>query len=382
LNELASVYTELSAIDADKAPAEASVIMAGLGFPAEDQKRATKTFSGGWRMRIALARALFAKPDLLLLDEPTNMLDLKAIIWLENHLQSWPSTILCVSHDRHFLDEVCTDIFHLHSQEIDHYKGNYENFVRTRTERLKNQQREYESQLQFRQHTQEFIDKFRYNAKRASLVQSKIKMLEKLPVLKPVEKESGVIFRFPEVAALSPPVVQLDEVVFGYSKDKIILNGVDLSADMQSRICVVGENGAGKTTLLKLILGDLTPTKGIVHTNRGVKFGYFTQHHVDQLEMNVSSVELLQSKFPGSNAEEYRRQLGRFGVTGELGMQSIRSLSGGQKSRVAFTVMCQPGPNFLVSRRDNYNFESVVCDIRTAFYSLLMLIQLSMLADS
>ncbi len=226
--ELSEVYAQLTAIEADKAPALASVILAGLGFSAEGQKRATKTFSGGWRMRLALARALFAKPDLLLLDEPTNHLDLVAIIWLENYLQSWHSTILVVSHDRHFLDEVATDILHLNSQVIDHYRGNYENFVRTRSERQKNQQREWDAQQQLRAHAQEFIDKFRYNAKRASLVQSKIKFVERLPILKPVEKESDVVLRFPDVPALNPPVIQLDDVVFGYSKDAIILNKVSM----------------------------------------------------------------------------------------------------------------------------------------------------------
>ncbi|CAL8110931.1 unnamed protein product [Orchesella dallaii] len=346
--ELSEVYAELSSIEADKAPALASVILAGLGFSADEQKRATKTFSGGWRMRLALARALFAKPDLLLLDEPTNMLDLKAIIWLENYLQTWPSTILVVSHDRHFLDEVSTDIFHLQSQVIDHYKGNYENFFKTRSERMKNQQREYDAQLQLRQHAQDFIDKFRYNANRAALVQSRIKMLEKLPPLIPVEKEVEVTMKFPEVAKLSPPVLQLDEVIFGYSKERIVLNKIDLSANDDSRICVVGENGAGKSTLLKLVLGELTPLTGFVHTHRGIRYGYFSQHHVDQLSMDVNPVELLQQRFPGQTVEEYRRQLGRFGVSGDLALQSISSLSGGQKSRVAFTVMCYSKPNFLV----------------------------------
>ncbi|KAK7063138.1 ATP-binding cassette sub- F member 3 [Halocaridina rubra] len=180
LGQLSEVYAELQAIEADKAPAKASVILNGLGFNPEMQTRATREFSGGWRMRIALARALFSQPDLLLLDEPTNMLDMKAIIWLENYLIGWPTTLLVVSHDRHFLDIVPTDVLHLHSQNIDGYRGNYENFISTKNERQKNQQREYEAQAQFRAHVQEFIDKFRYNAKRASLVQSKIKMLEKL----------------------------------------------------------------------------------------------------------------------------------------------------------------------------------------------------------
>jgi len=346
--QLSEVYVQLAAIEADKAPALASVILAGLGFSAEGQKRATKTFSGGWRMRLALARALFAKPDLLLLDEPTNMLDLVAIIWLENYLQTWPSTILVVSHDRHFLDEVATDILYLNSQVIDHYRGNYGTFVKTKFERQKNQQREWDAQQQLRAHTQEFIDKFRYNAKRASLVQSKLKFLERLPILKPVEKESDVILRFPEVGTLNPPVLQLDELVFGYNKDNIVLNKVNLSAASDSRICVVGENGAGKTTLLKLVLGELQPLSGFVHAHRGIRFGYFSQHHVDQLSMDVTPVGLLQQRFPGQTVEEYRRHLGRFGVSGDLALQSINSLSGGQKSRVAFTAMCYPGPNFLV----------------------------------
>ncbi|GFQ96264.1 ATP-binding cassette sub-family F member 3, partial [Trichonephila clavata] len=288
-------------------------------------------------------------PDLLLLDEPTNMLDMKAIIWLENYLQTWESTILVVSHDRRFLDTVATDILHFHSLLIESYRGNYENFVKTMTEKLKHQQREYEAQQQYRAHAQEFIDKFRYNAKRASLVQSKLKMLEKLPELKPVEKESAVVLRFLNPEFLQPPVLQLDEVSFSYpSSPKLILNNVNLSANMGSRICIVGDNGSGKTTLLKLLIGDLNPIKGIRHFHRNLVIGYFTQHHVDQLDLNLSSLEFLAKKFPGRPSEEYRRQLGSFGVTGDLALQSVASLSGGQKSRVAFAAMAMLHPHFLI----------------------------------
>ncbi|XP_015930202.1 ATP-binding cassette sub-family F member 3 [Parasteatoda tepidariorum] len=345
---LQEVYAELQHIEADKAPAKASVILAGLGFSPEWQRMATKEFSGGWRMRIALARALFSKPDLLLLDEPTNMLDMKAIIWLENYLQTWESTLLVVSHDRRFLDTVSTDILHFHSQQIEAYRGNYSVFIKIMTEKLKNQQREYEAQASYRAHVQVFIDKFRYNAKRASLVQSKIKMLEKLPKLKPVEKEASVTLKFPLPEFLQPPVLQLDEVSFSYSPSKPILCDINLSANMGSRICIVGDNGSGKTTLLKLLIGDLEPTKGIRHSHRNLVLGYFTQHHVDQLDMNVSSLELLAKKFPGKSSEEYRRQLGCFGVTGDLALQSVASLSGGQKSRVAFAAMAMLHPHFLV----------------------------------
>lgn len=177
---LTDVYAALENIEADKAPARASVILNGLGFTKDMQVRATKTFSGGWRMRLALARALFSRPDLLLLDEPTNMLDIKAIIWLENYLQNWPTTLLVVSHDRNFLDTVPTDILHLNTQHVEVYRGNYDQFDKTRTEKAKAQRREYEAQMAHRQHVQEFIDRFRFNANRAASVQSKIKMLEKL----------------------------------------------------------------------------------------------------------------------------------------------------------------------------------------------------------
>lgn len=251
-------------------------------------------------MRLALARALFARPDLLLLDEPTNMLDVRAILWLETYLQTWQSTILVVSHDRNFLNAVATDIIHLHSQRLDMYRGDFENFMKIKEERLKNQQREYEAQQQYREHIQVFIDRFRYNANRASQVQSKLKLLEKLPVLKPVDKESEVIIRFPDgFEKFSPPILQLDEVDFYYEPSHYIFRSLSVSADLESRICVVGENGAGKSTMLKILMGELAPVRGIRHAHRNLKIGYFSQHHVDQLDLNISAVELLARKFPG-----------------------------------------------------------------------------------
>uniref|UniRef100_A0A3Q2NMZ5 ATP-binding cassette sub-family F member 3 n=1 Tax=Fundulus heteroclitus TaxID=8078 RepID=A0A3Q2NMZ5_FUNHE len=336
---LSEIYAKLEEIEADKAPARASVILAGLGFSPRMQQQTTKEFSGGWRMRLALARALF----------PTNMLDIKAILWLENYLQTWQSTILVVSHDRNFLNAVATDIIHLHSQRLDSYRGDYENFLKTKEDRLKNQQREYEAQLQYRQHIQVFIDRFRYNANRAAQVQSKIKLLEKLPELKPLHKESEATLRFPDnFEKLSPPILQLDEVEFYYSRDQPLFSGLNLSADLDSRICIVGENGAGKSTILKLLMGDLTPVNGIRQAHRNLKIGYFSQHHVDQLDLNVCAVELLLNKFPGRTEEEYRHQLGGYGITGELATRPVASLSGGQKSRVAFAQMTMPCPNFYI----------------------------------
>ncbi|TMS01478.1 ATP-binding cassette sub-family F member 3 [Larimichthys crocea] len=346
---LSEIYGKLEEIEADKAPARASVILAGLGFSPRMQQQATKEFSGGWRMRLALARALFARPDLLLLDEPTNMLDVRAILWLENYLQTWQSTILVVSHDRNFLNAVVTDIIHLHSQRLDSYRGDYENFIKTKEDRLKNQHREYEAQLQYRQHIQVFIDRFRYNANRAAQVQSKLKLLERLPELKPLEKETEVTLRFPDnFEKLSPPILQLDEVEFYYSADLQLFSGLNLSADLESRICIVGENGAGKSTILKLLMGELTPVNGVRQAHRNLKIGYFSQHHVDQLDLNVCSVELLLNRFPGRTEEEYRHQLGGYGITGELATRPVASLSGGQKSRVAFAQMTMPCPNFYI----------------------------------
>uniref|UniRef100_A0A8D3DZI3 ATP-binding cassette sub-family F member 3 n=1 Tax=Scophthalmus maximus TaxID=52904 RepID=A0A8D3DZI3_SCOMX len=350
---LTEIYGKLEEIEADKAPARASVILAGLGFSAKMQQQMTREFSGGWRMRLALARALFARTVLYSLcvcvPEPTNMLDVRAILWLENYLQTWQSTILVVSHDRNFLNAVVTDIIHLHTQRLDSYRGDYENFIKTKEDRLKNQQREYEAQLQYRQHIQVFIDRFRYNANRAAQVQSKLKLLERLPELKPIERETEVTLRFPDnFEKLSPPILQLDEVEFFYAPDRPLFSGLNVSADLDSRICIVGENGAGKTTVLKLLMGELTPVGGVRQAHRNLKIGYFSQHHVDQLDLNVCSVELLLNRFPGRPEEEYRHQLGGYGITGELATRPVASLSGGQKSRVAFAQMTMPCPNFYV----------------------------------
>ncbi|GAA29224.2 ATP-binding cassette sub-family F member 3, partial [Clonorchis sinensis] len=345
---LAEVYARLAAIEADKAPARAAVILHGLGFNPEMQKRPTKEFSGGWRMRLSLAQALFAKPDLLLLDEPTNMLDMRALIWLEEYLRSSSNIMVIVSHDRSFLNNVATDIIHLTSRRLDVYRGNYDAFEQARADRLLAQQREYEAQQAERAHIQQFIDKFRYKANHARLVQSRVKMLERLPQLTMPEKDPKIIIHLPICDKLSSPVLQLDEVCFHYVPEKPILYKVDLSISSDSRICIVGENGAGKTTLLRVLLGQLEPTSGMRHTHRGLRVGYFSQHHVDQLDLNLNSLEFLMRKFPSQNEQTYRSQLAGFNITDMLALQPIGSLSGGQKSRVAFAAMCMSNPNLLV----------------------------------
>lgn len=355
---LNAVHRKLFELDADRATSKAAMILSGLGFSQDDQKRATRTFSGGWRMRLSLAQALFAQPDLLLLDEPTNMLDFPAVVWLQEYLLQWPGTILVVSHDRLFLDAVTTDIVHLHAEQLVTYRGDYTQFVATRAERLKNQQREYETQLAYRQHLQAFVDRWRYNANRAPQAQSRLKILEKLPELKPVVIDAPIVFRFPKLDTPPPsPLVQLDEVDFAYDggKGRTILQKVSFNLNTDGRVAIVGPNGAGKTTLLKLLTGQLEPTKGRSTLNSRLRVAYFSQHHVDGLNdagqdpaLSRTPVEWLAYKYPGKLDEEYRRQLGAFGLSGPLALQPIGTLSGGQKSRLVFAGLALITPHLLI----------------------------------
>ncbi|GLI80159.1 ATP-binding cassette, regulator of translational elongation [Penicillium ochrochloron] len=346
---LTDIHSKLSEMESDKAESRAASILAGLGFSPERQQFATRTFSGGWRMRLALARALFCEPDLLLLDEPSNMLDVPSITFLANYLQGYPSTVLVVSHDRAFLNEVATDIIHQHSERLDYYKGaNFESFYATKEERRKNAKREYEKQMAERAHLQAFIDKFRYNAAKSSEAQSRIKKLERMPVLEAPESEYVVHFQFPDVEKLSPPIVQMSDVCFGYSPERPLLKDVDLDVQLDSRIGIVGPNGAGKTTVLKLLTNQLAPTKGLISAHSRLRIGFFAQHHVDALDLTTSAVSFMAKTYPGKSDEEYRRHLGAFGITGMTGLQRMELLSGGQKSRVAFACLSLTNPHILV----------------------------------
>lgn len=347
-DRLGEVQKKLVDMEAETGPARAASLLAGLGFGEKDQQMATKSFSGGWRMRLALARALFVKPDLLMLDEPSNMLDLNAIAWLEDYLQTWPGTILVVSHDRAFLDAVATDILWQHDQRLDAYRGDFSTFYATKTDRAKQQKKDYEAQMQYRQHLQAYIDRWRYNANRAPQAQARIKILEKLPELEPPEEDDSESFKFPDPEKISPPLLQLDEVSFGYTPDKFILKGVNIDVQMDSRIAVIGPNGAGKSTLIKLLTQALQPTSGRSTLNNRCRIAYFTQHHVDQLDVAMTPVQFLQTKYPGKTEQEYRSHLGAFGITGLTGIQKIGTLSGGQKSRVAFAVLSMMRPHILL----------------------------------
>jgi len=276
------------------------------------------------------------------------MLDVPSVAYLAHYLLSYPSTVLVVSHDRDFLDEVATDIIHQHNERLDYYKGDFSTFQSTKDERAKNQQREYENQMALRKHLQTFIDKFRYNAAKSSEAQSRIKKLERLPKIAPPEEETALTFKFPEPERLPLPILRMNNVAFGYDPLKLLLKNVDIDVDMESRIGIVGANGSGKTTFLKVLTEQLDPIKGMVHRHPRLRIGFFAQHHVDALDLNVSAVTFMARTYPGKSDEEYRRALGSFGITGATGLQQMGTLSGGQKSRVAFACLALQNPHILI----------------------------------
>ncbi|GAB4834613.1 ATP-binding cassette sub- F member 3 [Ancistrocladus abbreviatus] len=346
---LEEIYKRLEFIDAYSAESRAASILAGLSFSTEMQRKATKTFSGGWRMRIALARALFVEPDLLLLDEPTNHLDLHAVLWLESYLVKWPKTLIVVSHAREFLNTVVTDIIHLQGQKLMTYKGNYDVFEKTREEHIKNQQKAFEANEKSRAHMQAFIDKFRYNAKRASLVQSRIKALERMGVVDEVVNDPDYKFEFPTPDDRpGPPIISFSDASFGYAGGPTLFKNLNFGIDLDSRIAMVGANGIGKSTILKLIAGELQPSSGTVFRSAKVRIAVFSQHHVDGLDLSSNPLLYMMRCYPGVPEQKLRAHLGSLGITGNLALQPMYTLSGGQKSRVAFAKITFRKPHLLL----------------------------------
>eukprot|EP01104_Vermistella_antarctica_P013160 TRINITY_DN3948_c0_g1_i2.p1 TRINITY_DN3948_c0_g1~~TRINITY_DN3948_c0_g1_i2.p1 ORF type:complete len:728 (+),score=203.45 TRINITY_DN3948_c0_g1_i2:23-2185(+) len=351
---LEKIYERLAAIDSHTAESRAARILSGLGFTPSWQERATKTFSGGWRMRIALARALFCEPEVLLLDEPTNHLDLFAIMWLEEFLQTWENTLIVVSHQRSFLNNVCTDIVHIKNLTLLQYKGNYDQFEKTATEQAKQQQKAHDAQINSMAHMQKFVDKFRFNAKRARMAQSRIKKLDKmkLSLVDAVEGEAEVTLPFGEPEPVGS-VLQMIDVTFGFSKNPTedqpyLFNKVNLGVDMSTRIALVGPNGAGKSTLLNVLAGDLPPLSGNVVINGKARVGRFAQHFVEQIDLDVCALEHFMAVNSGVTVQEARSFLGKFGLSGDLALRTMRILSGGQKARVAFALLAWKKPHVLL----------------------------------
>ena len=345
--KLEKVNSKMEEIGANEAENKAKFILLGLGFKEEDFTKKTKDFSGGWRVRISLAKALFIMPDLLLLDEPTNHLDMNAVMWLEDYLLNWPYTLVIVSHAKDFINNIATDVIHLANQKLTYYKGNYLDFERDRAEKIKSNHRLHEAQVKKMAHMQEFIDRFRYKAKRANLVQSRIKQMNRMEIVEEILEDPTCIFIFPEPTKINPPVLRLDNADLGYN-GKVIVEKINLNVDMSSRIALVGANGCGKTTLLKGLVGDITPMKGLCYRHGKLRLGLFRQHHVDQLDLELSPLEELQKYYPDIETDKIRGHLSQFGIGGNLSLRPNYLLSGGQKSRVALALIMLSNPQILL----------------------------------
>lgn len=344
---LAEVHHRLLEIDAYETPAKAAKILAGLGFTEADQNKPLSSFSGGWRMRVALAAALFCEPDLLLLDEPTNHLDLEATAWLENYLRNYSQTIIMISHDRHLLNNVVTRIYHLTHNQLKQYNGNYDFFEKTRKEQLLVQQAALKKQQANRDHIQNFIDRFRANPSRARLVQSRVKMLEKFEPIAILRDEASIKLSFPEAGDISPPMITLEGASAGYG-NKIVLRNLNHRIDPEDRIALLGRNGNGKTTFAKILAGSLAPLSGKVVHHPKLKIGYFHQHQIDALDIEATAYDHLAKHLKNAKPEMIRAHLGRFGITQEMSQIKVKNLSGGEKARLNFALISCGNPNILI----------------------------------
>jgi len=351
---LMEVYERLDDLGADTAEAKASHILNGLGFDKHMQAKACKDFSGGWRMRIALARALFIKPHLLLLDEPTNHLDLEACVWLEEELKNYKQILVIISHSQDFMNGVCTQVMHLDKQKLNYFGGNYDAFVRTRLELLENQAKRYQWEQDQIAHMKNYIARFGHgSAKLARQAQSKEKTLAKMVaggLTEKVKSDKILSFYFYSCGEIPPPVIMVQNVSFRYNDSTpYIYKNLEFGLDLDSRLALVGPNGAGKSTLLKLIYGDLIPTEGMVRRNNHLKMGRYHQHLHELLEMDMSPLDYMLKKFPEvKERDEMRKIIGRYGLTGKQQTAPIKQLSDGQRCRVVFAWLAWQTPHMLL----------------------------------
>ena len=345
---VAEIHERLATIGAHSAEARAAGILAGLGFSHDEQNQPLSNFSGGWRMRVALAGVLFAEPELLLLDEPTNHLDLEASLWLADFLRRYRNTLLLVSHDRQFLDDVVDHILHLGERRLTLYSGGYEDFARTRREHLARQQALAARQDEERKRLQAFIDRFRAKATKASQAQSRMKALARLQPIALSQEEPPLHLAFPEPPELAPPLLSLYQVAVGYEPDKPVLRRLDLRLDPDDRIALLGANGNGKSTFARLIAGRLVPMSGEITRAKRFACGYFAQHQIEELDPAASAYDHLARLMPKAVPETIRARLARFGFDEDKVFVAAQSLSGGEKSRLNFALMSVDAPPLLI----------------------------------
>src|SRR4030081_1878295 len=348
-HRIAEIQTRLVDIDAHSAPARAAAILNGLGFSTADQARPCQEFSGGWRMRVALAATLFAAPDLLLLDEPTNYLDLEGTLWLEDHLANYPRTVIVISHDRDLLDTSVDQILHLDRGKLTLYKGTYSSFEEQRATREMLDAKHAKRQADERKRLQAFVDRFKAKASKARQAQSRVKMLEKMKPVNALVTQDVREISFPGPdKTLSPPIIAVDNVSVGYDPAKPVLNRVTLRIDSDDRIALLGSNGNGKSTLVKLLADKLPPFSGHVTRAEKLSVGYFAQHQVDELNLAGSAYDHIRKLMPDATETKVRGRTGAIGFSGKAGDTLVKSLSGGEKARLLLGLATFFGPNMIL----------------------------------
>ncbi len=386
---IAEIQARLQDIDAWSAEARAASILKGLGFDDADQARPCADFSGGWRMRVALAAVLFSRPDLLLLDEPTNYLDLEGALWLESYLARYPHTVIIVSHDRELLNRAVSGILHLEDRKLTYYSGPYDTFAATRSARLAVAEAENRKAEARKAHLQSFVDRFRYKASKAVQAQSRLKMIERIKFISTPQEAALRRFTFPEPEELSPPIVNMEGAAVGYGGAPV-LSRLNLRIDQDDRIALLGKNGQGKSTLAKLIVGELEAMSGRVLRTGKLRIGYFAQHQMDVLRGDETPLETLRRLRPGEGPPRWRARLSGFGLNADQAETVIDKLSGGQKARLTLLLATLDAPHLLIldEPTNHLDIESreALVEALTAYGGAVVLVShdmhlLSMVAD-